>query len=175
MRPGRAFMAAAPVRREVHACRHASRSASIARGVASTKASARARDRPPRSRRSRGHALTSATPLDWTVFALSVALLLAIDLYAGAHAARRRSRREAWLWSAAWIGVAVAFGGWVHARHGGEASLTYFTAYVLEKSLSIDKAWHSSRWSSRRRGSLAPSSAGSPHVGRAGRALVMAP
>ena len=82
--------------------------------------------------------MTNATPVDWIVFASLVTALLGVDMYLGRRNGPERSRREAWLWSAGWIGVALAFGGWVHARHGSEASLAYFTAYVLEKSLSID-------------------------------------
>ena len=42
------------------------------------------------------------------------------------------------MWSAIWIGLGLAFGGWIALRQGGEAGITYLTAYLLEKSLSVD-------------------------------------
>jgi tellurite resistance protein TerC len=37
-----------------------------------------------------------------------------------------------------WIGLGLLFGVWVAVRLGREAGITYLTAYVLEKSLSVD-------------------------------------
>jgi tellurite resistance protein TerC len=80
--------------------------------------------------------MSSAGAVEWTVFAALVAGLLFIDI---AYASRgARSRRSAWVWSAVWIGVALACGLWIAARLGSEAGLTYVTAYFLEKSLSVD-------------------------------------
>jgi tellurite resistance protein TerC len=42
------------------------------------------------------------------------------------------------MWSVAWIGLGIIFGLVVLALYGAGASLTYFTAYLLEKSLSVD-------------------------------------
>ena len=46
--------------------------------------------------------------------------------------------RRAWISSAVWISVAIAFGVWIWTRLGRDAALSYYTAYFLEKSLSID-------------------------------------
>jgi tellurite resistance protein TerC len=80
--------------------------------------------------------MTDAAMLDWTVFAIVVAALLIVDFTLARDSAG--STRRAWLWSAAWIGVAIVFGGFILVRHGSEASLAYYTAYILEKSLSLD-------------------------------------
>jgi len=81
-----------------------------------------------------GHA--AAQTLDWAVFAVIVAALLAIDMaYASRGAA---SVRRAWRWTAVWIAAAIAFGTWIWSRLGSAPALEYATAYVLEKSLSID-------------------------------------
>ena len=81
--------------------------------------------------------MTVAGTTDWFVFALLVAGLLALDIYAS-RGAQLRSRRRAWAWSAAWIGIALAFGAWVWLRLGRDAGVDYLTAYFLEKSLSVD-------------------------------------
>jgi TerC family integral membrane protein len=82
--------------------------------------------------------MTDAAMLDWTIFALVVAALLIVDFTLARDSRPDGSTRRAWMWSAAWIGVAIAFGGFIFVRHGSEASLAYYTAYVLEKSLSLD-------------------------------------
>jgi tellurite resistance protein TerC len=73
----------------------------------------------------------------WIVFAALVAISLVVDLVAhrGDHAG---SRNQAIAWSVVWIGVAVAFGIWIAVRLGSDASQDFFSAYVMEKSLSID-------------------------------------
>ena len=81
--------------------------------------------------------MTGAGVVEWVVFWGAVALLLVTDILV-LRSAHARSLRSAMLWSAVWIGLALAFGGWVAIRFGGDAGLTYLTAYLLEKSLSID-------------------------------------
>ncbi len=72
---------------------------------------------------------------DWLVFWAVIASALAVDF---AISRNRSGARRAGLWSAIWIGLGVGFGGWIALRHGGEAGVTYLTAYLLEKSLSVD-------------------------------------
>ena len=85
----------------------------------------------------------------WGLFGALVLAMLAIDLTVDARerriAARTESRvaqsirlRPAALWSAAWIGVGLLFGLVVLALYDSRAMVTYYTAYVLEKSLSVD-------------------------------------
>jgi tellurite resistance protein TerC len=73
----------------------------------------------------------------WLTFAGIVAVSLAVDLLA-----HRKDHvigfREAALWSAFWVALAVAFGGVVFAVVGAEAGVQYTTAWLLEKSLSVD-------------------------------------
>jgi tellurite resistance protein TerC len=73
----------------------------------------------------------------WLAFAATVVLALAIDLLAHRddHVI---AFKEAAVWSAAWVGLAVVFGGVVFAVLGADAGVDYTTAWLLEKSLSVD-------------------------------------
>ena len=73
----------------------------------------------------------------WAAFAATIVILLAIDLLAhrGAHII---GFKEAAWWSALWVGVAIIFGGVVFATLGTTAGVEYTTAWLLEKSLSVD-------------------------------------
>ena len=73
----------------------------------------------------------------WLFFAAVVIASLAIDLIAhrGAHG---RGRRSAALWSLAWIVLAFLFAGWVGLQLGSGAATDFISAYLMEKSLSVD-------------------------------------
>src|SRR5262249_30886638 len=45
------------------------------------------------------------------------------------------------LWSATWIGAAIAFGLFVLLCFGGDAASAYYAAWLLEKSLSVDNVF----------------------------------
>jgi len=79
-----------------------------------------------------------AVPLGaWVVLAVVVAISLTIDLVVH-RGDRGLGRRRALVFSAAWITLAVAFGGWIALQLGGDAAEDYFTAYLVEKTLSVD-------------------------------------
>ena len=78
------------------------------------------------------------TPLLWFGFNLFVLLAIALDLGVFHRTAHKIKVREAALWSAVWIGLALAFGGFVWHWFGAQRGLEYFTGYVIEKALSID-------------------------------------
>jgi tellurite resistance protein TerC len=71
---------------------------------------------------------------EWVVFCTVVAAALIVDL----AVARTATLRGAALWSAVWIGLGLLFGAWIALRLGSDAGVSYLTAYVLEKSLSVD-------------------------------------
>ena len=81
--------------------------------------------------------MSIAGPLEWIVFSIAIVVVLAVDLIVAGRGGRATVLSAA-LWSGAWIGLGLAFGGWVAARFGGAAGLVYLTAYTLEKSLSVD-------------------------------------
>ncbi|MFE1260371.1 TerC/Alx family metal homeostasis membrane protein [Streptomyces albogriseolus] len=73
----------------------------------------------------------------WIVFVVVVVASLAVDLFAH-RTAHVIGFREATLWSAAWISLAVLFGVVVFFVVGTDAGVEYTTAWLLEKSLSVD-------------------------------------
>jgi len=73
----------------------------------------------------------------WCVMGAVVLSSMAVDLVLYREN-RGLGRRQAIGWSAGWIGLALAFGGWVAVQFGREAGEDYLTAYLVEKSLSID-------------------------------------
>src|SRR5438094_5487205 len=81
----------------------------------------------------------NVSPWVWAVFGFLVLAMLALDLGLASRGSREASTlRSAALWSGAWIGLAIGFGFVVFALYGVGPAATYFTAYLLEKSLSID-------------------------------------
>ncbi|HEU5265638.1 MAG TPA: TerC family protein [Jatrophihabitans sp.] len=73
----------------------------------------------------------------WAAFAAVVVIMLAIDLFAhrGAHVI---GFKEAARWSAVWVGVSLVFALIVALTLGGNAGVEFTTAWLLEKSLSVD-------------------------------------
>ena len=82
--------------------------------------------------------MATAGFLDWTVFWTVVAVALVADIVVARLGGRTPTVRNAALWSGVWIGLGLLFGAWVALRLGGDAGITYLTAYLLEKSLSVD-------------------------------------
>ncbi len=78
------------------------------------------------------------TPWLWIGFNAFVLVALALDLGVFRRHARAISLREAAVWSAIWIGVSLSFGSAIFWFYGSPAALEFFTAYLIEKALSID-------------------------------------
>jgi len=90
---------------------------------------------------------TIATPLMWVVFTAFVLAALAVDLLVlrqnGPH---KVSTREALLWSAAWIALALVFnaGLWFYLQgrlpepEANRIALEFLTGYLVEKALAVD-------------------------------------
>jgi len=73
----------------------------------------------------------------WTVFAAGVIAMLTIDLLAH-RKAHVIGFREAARWSAVWVALSLIFAGVVWASLGSTAAVEFTTAWLLEKSLSVD-------------------------------------
>ena len=78
------------------------------------------------------------TPLLWVGFILFVLLALALDLGVFHRKAHKVAIREAVLFSALWIGLALCFGFFVWRWFGPQRGMEFLTGYVIEKALSID-------------------------------------
>jgi tellurite resistance protein TerC len=73
----------------------------------------------------------------WLVFAVVIVVSLGFDLVLH-RGERALGRRQAILWSLAWVVVSLLFAGWVGLQFGGHTMLEFLTAYLVEKSLSVD-------------------------------------
>lgn len=78
------------------------------------------------------------TPLQWIIFNVFVLLAVVIDLGVFHRRPHKISLREAFLWSVAWITLAVAFGFGILHYNGRQQALEFFTGYLIEKALSVD-------------------------------------
>lgn len=90
----------------------------------------------------------------WIAFLLLILMLLALDLGVLHRKPHAISAREALAWTAFWVALALLFNGliylmykyhWLgvgetvgHPVSGSQAALEFFTAYIVEKSLSLD-------------------------------------
>jgi tellurite resistance protein TerC len=74
----------------------------------------------------------------WVGFNAVVLLALALDLGLFRRKPRVVSIGEAVVWSSIWIAVALTFGFAVFSFYSASASLEFFTAYLVEKALSLD-------------------------------------
>ncbi|MET7968998.1 TerC family protein [Micromonospora sp. NPDC005305] len=77
------------------------------------------------------------TPTLWAVTIAGVLALLVLDFLV-TRRPHEVSLREALGWSAFYIALPLAFGGWVWGRYGSEQGVQYLTGYLVEKSLSVD-------------------------------------
>jgi len=74
----------------------------------------------------------------WVTFNAFVLAMLALDLGVFHRNAHEVSMREAGVWSAVWVALALAFGGGLYAVWGSGPALQFLTGYLIEKSLSVD-------------------------------------
>jgi tellurite resistance protein TerC len=74
----------------------------------------------------------------WIAFNLFVLGMLALDLGIFHRKAHAVSIKEASIWSAVWIFLALVFNLGIYFVWGQEKALEFLTGYVIEKSLSVD-------------------------------------
>ena len=77
----------------------------------------------------------------WLVFFGLVLGLLILDLFVLHREARAVPFKEAMWLSVFWIALSLAFGGFVWFLAGVEGAAAYVTAYLIEKSLSLDNVF----------------------------------
>ncbi len=77
----------------------------------------------------------------WLVFGGVVVTLLALDLGVLHRDGGEISVTESLWLSAGYVAVALVFGGWLWWQVGAQEGMDYFTAYAVEKSLSLDNVF----------------------------------
>jgi len=78
------------------------------------------------------------SPLLWGGFLAGVLLLLAIDLGVFHREAKAVTVKEALGWTIVWILLSLSFNLYVYLTLGEQAGLEFLSAYLIEKSLSVD-------------------------------------
>jgi tellurite resistance protein TerC len=74
----------------------------------------------------------------WIIFAVVVPVVLALDLLVFQRKAHAIKAKEALLGTAAYIALALLFGGLIYVFMDQQSAVTYFTGYIVELSLSMD-------------------------------------
>lgn len=80
----------------------------------------------------------TVSPLIWTITIVFILLLLAYDYFFHVRKAHIPTIKEASLWSALYVGIALLFGVVVWIFGGADMGGEYFAGYVTEKALSVD-------------------------------------
>jgi tellurite resistance protein TerC len=74
----------------------------------------------------------------WVGFVGFVLAMLSLDLGVFHRKPHEVRPKEAGIWTAVWVALALAFAGGLYAFYGHRVGLTFLTGYVIEESLSID-------------------------------------
>jgi len=74
----------------------------------------------------------------WAGFIVFVLAMLVIDLGVFHRKAHEVSLKEAGIWSAVWVALAVAFNIGVYMWFGPERGFEFTTGYLIEKALAVD-------------------------------------
>lgn len=76
--------------------------------------------------------------MDWIIFHIVIAIMVIVDLKVLEHDDRDPTLKEVFAWTILWILVGVGYGFLILWHYGEEPALLYFTAFLVEKSLSLD-------------------------------------
>ena len=76
--------------------------------------------------------------LGWIIFAAVILIMMALDLGVLNRRAHEVSFREALIWCAVWVSLALLFNLVVWWWRGPEDALLFLTGYLVEESLSVD-------------------------------------
>lgn len=76
--------------------------------------------------------------LFWVIFNLFVLAMLILDLKVFHRKAHAVKIKEALVWTAIWITLALLFNVGIYFWRGPEKALEFLTGYLIEKSLSVD-------------------------------------
>jgi len=81
---------------------------------------------------------TVGSPLLWLAFLVGVGVVVSLDLGVFHRKQKSISTKEALAWSIVWVVLSLSFNGLVYLWFGSERALEFLSAYVIEKSLSVD-------------------------------------
>ncbi len=82
--------------------------------------------------------MNDVSALVWALTIGFIVALLAYDYFFHIRVAHTPTLKEAGLWSALYISIALAFGIVVLVLGGGDAGTEYYAGYITEKALSVD-------------------------------------
>ncbi|MBJ6978968.1 TerC family protein [Luteimonas sp. MC1895] len=85
--------------------------------------------------------MPTTTPLVWEATIALIIGLLAFDYFFHVRKAHAPTLREAAVWSALYVGIALLFGVAVWTWGGADMGAEYFSGYITEKALSIDNVF----------------------------------
>src|SRR5215207_615836 len=74
----------------------------------------------------------------WIGFSLFIFIMLSLDLGLFNRKAHTIKYREAWIWSAVWVTIAMIFAGIVFYYLGSQPGFGFLPGYIIELSLSVD-------------------------------------
>ena len=74
----------------------------------------------------------------WIGFSVFIFTMLSLDLGLFNRKAHIVKYREAWVWSAVWVTLALIFSGIVFYYLGSQRGFEFLTGYLIELSLSVD-------------------------------------
>ena len=74
----------------------------------------------------------------WVGFSVFIITMLSLDLGLFNRKAHTITYREAWIWSAVWVTLAMIFCGLVFYYQGSVRGFEFLTGYLIELSLSVD-------------------------------------
>ncbi len=77
----------------------------------------------------------------WAGFFAFIAVMLAVDLGVFQHTAHEVKMREALVWCAVWLSLALGFNGLVYHWRGTELGNQFLAAYLVELCLSVDNVF----------------------------------
>ena len=84
---------------------------------------------------------TGASSSEWAVLIAAIAVLLVADLFIIRSRGGEMSLRAAAIASVFWVGVALAFFGYLVLTQGSSKGEAYLAGYLIEKSLSLDNVF----------------------------------
>ncbi|WP_347156398.1 TerC family protein [Pontibacter chitinilyticus] len=74
----------------------------------------------------------------WILFNAFILLLLGLDLFVFHRRAQEEKVKQALLWTLFWIALSLGFNALIYYTEGPGPALEFLTAYLIEKSLSVD-------------------------------------